>query len=169
MRASGGLRRRLEVGSANVFDLGLELLRILFRGVEPHFLAVRLNGCLLEKTADLGHRNIFHDLPRERLVTQFSERPVVDRPARQLRRFARQRHDLGHLRGSKRGRGTQSRSVAEQFEDRLTQTVGFGTFPHTQRRPGIPPTLPPKAHLEPVQADTRGDLLVKESLEAQLK
>jgi hypothetical protein len=47
------LRRRLKIGSANIVDLGLEFLGILLCCVEPHFLAVRLNGCLLQKAADL--------------------------------------------------------------------------------------------------------------------
>ena len=80
--AVGRLRRRVEVGPADFFNLGLELLRILLRGVEPHFLAVRLHGGLLQEAADLRHGNSRHDLPLDRLVAQLPERPVVDRPAR---------------------------------------------------------------------------------------
>jgi hypothetical protein len=130
-------------------------------------LAVRLNGCLLQEAADLRHGNSLHDLPRDGLVTQFPERPVVDRPARQLRRLARQGHDLGHLLGGERRRGARSRGVREDVEDRLTQTMGLGTFPHAQRIPGVPPSLPPKAHLLSVQADPRGDLVVEEPLEPE--
>ena len=48
-----------------VFELGPELLRILLRRVQPHFLAVRLNGGLLQETADLGDGNVRHESHRK--------------------------------------------------------------------------------------------------------
>ncbi len=92
---------------------------------------------------------------------------MVDGPARQLRQLARQRHDLGHLLSGERRWGTRSRRVGEDVENRLTQTVGLGAFPHAQRVPGIPSTLTPNSHLGPVEADLKGDVFVQHPGETQ--
>src|SRR6266700_545727 len=92
---------------------------------------------------------------------------MVDWTARQLRRLTRQRHDLGHLFGGERRRRTRSRGVGKDIENRLTQTVGLGAFPYAQRLPGIPPTLTPNTHLDPIEADLEGDFFVQHPGETQ--
>ena len=124
---------------------------------------MRLQHGLLQNAAHLCPGNRLHDVPRQRLVAQFSDRPVLDGTPRQLRRLTRHRDNLCHLhRGEFRG-SAWSRSVGQRIQNRLAQAMRFGAFPRAQRLPRIPPD----SDLLAVEADLPGDLLVQKPLKPQ--
>jgi hypothetical protein len=75
-----------------------------------------------------------------------------------LRRFAGHGDDLHNLFGGE-SRGTaRTRGIVEQaFEDRQQLGIGEFVLGLLQRRPGVPPTVPPETDGDAIEAEVVGD------------
>jgi hypothetical protein len=105
--------RRLQIDVAHFLGSPVELLSIFLGGEAPAFDLMRPQVHAPQNLADVGRRNLLHDLAFHRFVGDFPRRPFTHGPAAEFRLLAsegNQRHDLPR---GKRGRCARAGSILQ--------------------------------------------------------